>query len=67
MQNFIIFIFFLIFYHYIYSIDCKVILLSERELTATKTEYANTQDDLKSLQSAGQIIGEVLRPLYRVL
>ncbi|KAF3670557.1 hypothetical protein FXO37_08490 [Capsicum annuum] len=36
----------------------RVILLSERELTATKTEYANTQDDLKSLQSAGQIIGE---------
>lgn len=28
-----------------------------------KKEYAKTEDDLKSLQSVGQIIGEVLRPL----
>ncbi|KAL0384054.1 UNVERIFIED_CONTAM: 26S proteasome regulatory subunit S10BB [Sesamum radiatum] len=37
---------------------------SAREnLKATKKEYAKTEDDLKSLQSVGQIIGEVLRPL----
>lgn len=32
-------------------------------LRAMKKEYAKTEDDLKSLQSVGQIIGEVLRPL----
>lgn len=32
-------------------------------LRATKKEYAKTEDDLKSLQSVGQIIGEVLSPL----
>lgn len=32
-------------------------------LRATKKEYNKTEDDLKSLQSVGQIIGEVLRPL----
>lgn len=32
-------------------------------LRAVKKEYAKTEDDLKSLQSVGQIIGEVLRPL----
>lgn len=32
-------------------------------LRAIKKEYAKTEDDLKSLQSVGQIIGEVLRPL----
>ncbi|KAL0422795.1 UNVERIFIED_CONTAM: 26S proteasome regulatory subunit S10BB [Sesamum latifolium] len=37
---------------------------SAREnLRAKKKEYAKTEDDLKSLQSVGQIIGEVLRPL----
>ncbi|KAL0356679.1 UNVERIFIED_CONTAM: 26S proteasome regulatory subunit S10BB [Sesamum calycinum] len=37
---------------------------SAREnVRATKKEYAKTEDDLKSLQSVGQIIGEVLRPL----
>ncbi|KAL8556143.1 hypothetical protein ACS0TY_003802 [Phlomoides rotata] len=37
---------------------------SAREnLRAMKKEYAKTEDDLKSLQSVGQIIGEVLRPL----
>ncbi|KAL0376167.1 UNVERIFIED_CONTAM: 26S proteasome regulatory subunitBA [Sesamum calycinum] len=37
---------------------------SAREnLRTTKKEYAKTEDDLKSLQSVGQIIGEVLRPL----
>ena len=29
----------------------------------SKKEFAKTEDDLKSLQSVGQIIGEVLRPL----
>lgn len=32
-------------------------------LRASKKEYNKTEDDLKSLQSVGQIIGEVLRPL----
>ncbi|KAJ0483907.1 putative proteasome endopeptidase complex [Helianthus annuus] len=32
-------------------------------LFSTKKDYAKTEDDLKSLQSVGQIIGEVLRPL----
>ncbi|CAH1444824.1 unnamed protein product [Lactuca virosa] len=32
-------------------------------LRSTKKDYAKTEDDLKSLQSVGQIIGEVLRPL----
>ncbi|KAI3803635.1 hypothetical protein L1987_31793 [Smallanthus sonchifolius] len=32
-------------------------------LRCTKKEYGKTEDDLKSLQSVGQIIGEVLRPL----
>ncbi|KAM0034729.1 putative proteasome endopeptidase complex [Helianthus debilis subsp. tardiflorus] len=32
-------------------------------LQSTKKDYAKTEDDLKSLQSVGQIIGEVLRPL----
>lgn len=39
-------------------------MFSVREtLRSTKKEYAKTEDDLKSLQSVGQIIGEVLRPL----
>ncbi|GMN35610.1 hypothetical protein TIFTF001_005418 [Ficus carica] len=32
-------------------------------LRASKKEFNRTEDDLKSLQSVGQIIGEVLRPL----
>jgi 26S proteasome regulatory subunit T4 len=32
-------------------------------LKNAKKDYAKTEDDLKSLQSVGQIIGEVLRPL----
>jgi 26S proteasome regulatory subunit T4 len=32
-------------------------------LKAAKKEFNKTEDDLKSLQSVGQIIGEVLRPL----
>ncbi|CAH9080941.1 unnamed protein product [Cuscuta epithymum] len=32
-------------------------------LRASKKDYNKTEDDLKSLQSVGQIIGEVLRPL----
>jgi hypothetical protein len=32
-------------------------------LKKAKKDYAKTEDDLKSLQSVGQIIGEVLRPL----
>lgn len=33
------------------------------KLRAAKKEFSKTEDDLKSLQSVGQIIGEVLRPL----
>ena len=32
-------------------------------LRGSKKEFNKTEDDLKSLQSVGQIIGEVLRPL----
>ena len=32
-------------------------------LRAARKEFGKTEDDLKSLQSVGQIIGEVLRPL----
>ena len=32
-------------------------------LRGAKKEFNKTEDDLKSLQSVGQIIGEVLRPL----
>jgi 26S proteasome regulatory subunit T4 len=32
-------------------------------LRAAKKEFNKTEEDLKSLQSVGQIIGEVLRPL----
>jgi 26S proteasome regulatory subunit T4 len=44
------------------EIDTKVRSLREtvREL---KKEYDKTEDDLKALQSVGQIIGEVLRQL----
>lgn len=38
-------------------------MIVKENLRATKKEYAKTEDDLKSLQSVGQIIGEVLRPL----
>jgi 26S proteasome regulatory subunit T4 len=32
-------------------------------MRAARKEFAKTEEDLKSLQSVGQIIGEVLRPL----
>lgn len=35
----------------------------KEELRSAKKDYTKTEDDLKSLQSVGQIIGEVLRPL----
>ncbi|KAF9684391.1 hypothetical protein SADUNF_Sadunf04G0113500 [Salix dunnii] len=38
-------------------------ILVREDLRAAKKEFARTEDDLKSLQSVGQIIGEVLRPL----
>lgn len=39
-------------------------MLAVREkLRGAKKEFTKTEDDLKSLQSVGQIIGEVLRPL----
>nr|GMD00162.1 26S proteasome regulatory subunit S10B homolog B-like [Ipomoea batatas]GME00614.1 26S proteasome regulatory subunit S10B homolog B-like [Ipomoea batatas] len=36
---------------------------ARENLRGTKKEFNKTEDDLKSLQSVGQIIGEVLRPL----
>ncbi|PKA49868.1 26S protease regulatory subunit 10B like A [Apostasia shenzhenica] len=37
--------------------------IAQESLKSAKKEFAKTEDDLKSLQSVGQIIGEVLRPL----
>ena len=42
--------------------DARVRALRDN-LKAAKKEFDKTEDDLKSLQSVGQIIGEVLRPL----
>lgn len=44
------------------ELDSKVRALREEVKTAKK-EYDKTEDDLKALQSVGQIIGEVLRQL----
>jgi 26S proteasome regulatory subunit T4 len=35
----------------------------QENFQAAKKEFGKTEDDLKSLQSVGQIIGKVLRPL----
>lgn len=37
--------------------------VAKENLCIAKEEFEKTEDDLKSLQSVGQIIGEVLRPL----
>lgn len=42
--------------------DSKVRALRE-DVKTVKKEYDKTEDDLKALQSVGQIIGEVLRQL----
>lgn len=44
------------------EIDGKVRTLRE-SVKELKKEYEKTEDDLKALQSVGQIIGEVLRQL----
>lgn len=44
------------------EVDSKVRALRE-EVKVAKKEYDKTEDDLKALQSVGQIIGEVLRQL----
>ena len=44
------------------EIDSKVRALRD-SVKELKKEYDKTEDDLKSLQSVGQIIGEVLRQL----
>ncbi|KAF3789059.1 26S protease regulatory subunit 10B-like protein A [Nymphaea thermarum] len=44
------------------ELDSRVRAVREN-VRAAKKEFAKTEDDLKSLQSVGQIIGEVLRPL----
>lgn len=43
---------------------CVLIIITVREgLKQLKKDYEKTEDDLKALQSVGQIIGEVLRQL----
>lgn len=44
------------------ELDAKVRTLRE-EVKKSRKEFDKTEDDLKSLQSVGQIIGEVLRQL----
>ncbi len=44
------------------EVDAKVRNLRE-EAKELKKDYDKTEDDLKALQSVGQIIGEVLRQL----
>jgi len=44
------------------ELDAKVRTLRE-EVKRTRKQYDKTEDDLKALQSVGQIIGEVLRQL----
>ena len=44
------------------EVDSKVRSLRE-SVKGLKKEYEKTEDDLKALQSVGQIIGEVLRQL----
>ena len=44
------------------EVESKVRALRE-EVKTVKKEYDKTEDDLKALQSVGQIIGEVLRQL----
>ncbi len=44
------------------EIDSKV-RAQRMEMKGVKAEYDKTEDDLKALQSVGQIIGEVLRQL----
>lgn len=44
------------------EIDTRVRSLRE-SVKEQKKEYEKTEDDLKALQSVGQIIGEVLRQL----
>ena len=44
------------------EVDAKVRQLRD-SVAAAKKEYDKTEDDLKALQSVGQIIGEVLRQL----
>lgn len=44
------------------EVDSKVRSLRE-DVKKAKVEYDKTEDDLKALQSVGQIIGEVLRQL----
>lgn len=41
----------------------KYVCAVKENLRTAKKEFNKTEDDLKSLQSVGQIIGEVLRPL----
>lgn len=43
-------------------VSCLFLVVRE-SLRGAKKEFNKTEDDLKSLQSVGQIIGEVLRPL----
>lgn len=44
------------------ELDARVRTLRE-QVRKSRQEYDKTEDDLKALQSVGQIIGEVLRQL----
>ena len=44
------------------ELDARVRALRE-DVKKTRKEFDKTEDDLKALQSVGQIIGEVLRQL----
>ena len=44
------------------EIEARVKTIRE-QVKASKTEFDQTEDDLKALQSVGQIVGEVLRQL----
>lgn len=47
-------------YHYYYRCCCCIVRLSIREF---EKQYEKSEDDIKALQSVGQIIGEVLKQL----
>ncbi|PRQ32800.1 hypothetical protein RchiOBHm_Chr5g0050431 [Rosa chinensis] len=42
---------------------CSICFAVRGNLRGAKMDFGKTKDDLKSLQSIGQIIGEFLRPL----
>jgi hypothetical protein len=49
----------------IFILNCPILFIQlvREDLHKTEKEYNKSEDDLKALQSAGQILGEVLRQL----